>query len=474
MTSIASGVKWGSDPDIYFDFSYEKKRSGYVQYYRITISCRTLLYSTSYFGYPINLSIKLDGATMATKMLKDSSPSQWSSALTYTTDWLPVNNKTTGTTALTIRIYSGSGSSRDATYSYPLATDPAASLILATDADIESVSTITIIRYNSAYTTTVRYKPYGQKNYTTIWDKQPFTSNGWVVPASLYNLIPNGREINVDLICETYNGSTLVGTESCTMKATTNESKCKPTVSINAIDVNDESIALTGNPEYIISGISNLKVDTVAIPKNGAKITDITVFCGGSSLIGDSVTFIGATEAEIFSIARDSRVYGNAIPITLTLINYIVPTIVPTINRDTPTGDTVSISVKGKWYNGSFGARTNTLRLRVSWKVANEDAYGDYTDIPVTIKGNEYTARINLPGFDYRKAYSFQFRVDDEIYTDAYGYRDAQYTTEPLSKGIPVFDWGEDDFNFNVPVIINGVNILEKLEELERLISAKG
>ena len=116
MATIATDVKWGSSPNIYFDFSYEKKREGSTQYYRITVSCDPIT-GSSYFGYPIYVQIYLDGKSKATHTLKAASPNRWTSAISHTTGWLSVS-KTSGTTALAIRIYSGSGSSRDTTYNY--------------------------------------------------------------------------------------------------------------------------------------------------------------------------------------------------------------------------------------------------------------------------------------------------------------------------------------------------------------------
>ena len=130
MPVLQNDKYWGSDPTIYFDFSYEKKREGSTQYYKITVSCDPLT-GSHYFGYPIYVAIVLDGKTAASKTMKEASPSRWSSSIVYTTGWLAVPNKTSGTTTLKIRIYSGSGSTRDASYIYSLATDPAACKIAA-------------------------------------------------------------------------------------------------------------------------------------------------------------------------------------------------------------------------------------------------------------------------------------------------------------------------------------------------------
>ena len=57
-------------------------------------------------------------------------------------------------------------------------------------------------------------------------------------------------------------------------------------------------------------------------------------------------------------------------------------------------------------------------------------------------------ATISLSDLDYTKAFAFEVVVSDKIATVT--------KAVTLPKGIPVFDWGENDFNFNVPVKIAG------------------
>lgn len=455
MATLATDAQWGSSPKITFDFSYEKKREGSTQYYKVTVTCDPVT-GDSYFGYPIYLEIKLAGTKVASKTLKDASPNRWTSALTYTTGWLSVSNKTTGTTALAIRVYSGMGTTRDKTYNYTLPIDPAASKISATDANIESASTITITKYDSKFTTTVAYKAAGQSSYTTIWTKQTHTSYGWTIPDLLYDLIPNAKEIEIELRCQTYSGNTLIGTETCTLTATTSESKCKPSVSITAVDTNTNTIALTGNNKKIIKGFSDVKVTTTAEEKNSAEISTVSVTCGSEKKTGTIVTFSGAESEKITATVKDSRGYSvNAALGGLKLVNYIVPTIVASVSRESPTSDQVNISVKGNWFNGSFGSVTNTLKVQVRYKPKNQAEYADsdkYSDMTVKTSGNTYTATLSLTGLVYTSAYSIRIRVRDAIHEYEGPLANPIYRNTEISKGVPVFDWGENDFQFNVPV----------------------
>ena len=453
MASLATDVTWGSSPTNYFNFSYSKQRSGTTQQYKITIECEPLT-GSHYFGFPIYLEITVNGKVAATKTLKSASPSQWSSALTYTTAWLDVANKTTGTTPLKIRVYSGSGSSRNTTYSYSLDIDPAASLVKATDANIESVSSVIFTRYNSAFTHTLAYKAAGQSSYTTIFEKKNVTSYAWTIPKALYKLIPNDTEIEVTLRCQTYSGSTLMGTDTCTMTATAAKSKCAPSVSITAEDSNANSYALTGNKKKIIKYHSDIAVTATATEKNEAKISKVTLKCGSSTATGTSKTFTDAESVSVSATATDSRGYSTTANATgLTLINYVKLTANTTVKRTTSTGDEVVVTTKGNYYNGSFGAQTNTLKAQVRYKPQSQEAYADsdkYADMTITISGNTYTAKATLTGFDYQQAYDIRVRVQDKIYVYEGPLADAKYNNIKLSKGIPIFDWGENDIQFNV------------------------
>ncbi len=452
MASLATDVKWGSSPTNYFNFSYSKQRSGTTQQYKITVECEPLT-GASYFGFPIYVEITVNGKVAATKTLKSASPSQWSSALTYTTAWLDVANKTTGTTPLKIRVYSGSGSSRNTTYSYSMDIDPAASLVKATDANIESVSSVIFTRYNSAFTHTLAYKAEGQSAYTTIFTKQSGTSYAWTVPKSLYSLIPNDTEIEVTLRCQTYSGSTLMGTDTCTMTATAAKSKCAPAVSVTAVDNNANTIALTGSNKKIIKYHSDIAVEAEATQKNSAKISKVTLKCGSSTATGTSKTFTDAESVSVSATATDSRGYSTTANATgLSLIKYVKLTANTTAKRTNPTSDEITVTTKGNYFNDTFGAVNNTLTVQIAYKLQGAESFNSYADMTVEISGNTYTATTTLTGFDYTQNYDVRIRAQDQIYKYNGPLASAIYNNFVLRKGIPIFDWGENDFQFNVPV----------------------
>lgn len=128
MANFNEAIRWVSSerPPIYLTVTYGKYRSGADMVYSVGLSISTVT-GQYWFGYPIYAQIYVngEGSPRYSVTLKNASPSQWSSNINYNTGNFVVSNKTTGTTGLAVRLYSGSGSSRDETYYFDMGVDPA-------------------------------------------------------------------------------------------------------------------------------------------------------------------------------------------------------------------------------------------------------------------------------------------------------------------------------------------------------------
>lgn len=454
MAAIASNVQWGTGPNTYFDFSYEKKREGSTQYYKVTVSCDPIT-GGSYFGYPIYVRISLDGTEKAAYTLKAASPSQWSSAISYTTDWLPVSNKTSGTTALKIRIYSGLGSSRDTTYTYNLDIDPAASSISCTTANIESKPTITISRASSSFTHTVAYK-FGSLSGTIATKTSETSITWWTIPASFYGQIPNAKTGYGTLTCTTYSGSTIIGASTCTFHVGTDETICKPSVSGTVVDINPKTIAVTGADDVIVRYHSKaLCTISTALNKNAGSIEAKTI---NNTAVSGNTLEIPNVETGVFEFwAKDSREYPNSDKVVMTIIPYVKLTANVEGQRTDPTSGNVTLKVAGNYYANSFGAKDNELTIK--YRVWD----GPYIEVTPNINAekNEYSVTVPLGGFTYTASWGIEVVVSDALETIT--------RTITIPKGIPVFDWGENDFSFNVPVSIMGNAIHHRISTVDEL-----
>lgn len=337
-----------------------------------------------------------------------------------------------------------------------LPTIPRASSISCTEANIESNPTITITRASSSFTHTVTYK-FGTLTGTIATKTTATSITSWTIPASFYAQIPNAKTGKGTLTCITFSGNTQIGDpKTCELPVSTDKSKCEPTVSGNVIDTNPKTVALTGAAnKTLVKFYSTASCTlTATLNKNAGKFLTKTI--NNVSISGTTLDIANVETGTFDFYAKDSREYFNSDKVTRTLVPYIKLTNDATIYRDDPTSGNATLEIKGNYYDGSFGAQGNSLTVKYNING------GNYIQVTPTISNNEYSATVSLTDLDYTKSFELKVIVADKLAS----------VPKPLTlqKGIPVFDWGENDFNFNVPVTINGVDILEKLAELERLV----
>ena len=353
-----------------------------------------------------------------------------------------------------VETISGSGSGT-------LTTIPRASTVKATSAYIESNSTITITRASSSFKHTLQYKISGQSSYTTIVSKTSSTSYSWEIPTTVYSLLSSTEtKKTITINCITYNGSTKIGEATCTLTATCKESLCKPTLAPTVKDTGSVSIKLTGDGDNTV--IKDYNVMTYAInatAKNGATIKSQKITCGSASSTAASGKLSYVSSNEFVITALDSRGFSSSTTIKKSkLIDFVKLTcnmdVAAKLATDASGNSTTTLEIKasGKWFNGSFGAVANTITVQYRYKTGS-GSYGSWTSITPTKSGNTYSASKNITGLDYTKTYTVQVRAYDELYnngdTAGMGYKE---TSAKTVSSKPIFDWGKEDFNFNVPV----------------------
>lgn len=324
--------------------------------------------------------------------------------------------------------------------SFTLDTIPRASSISCTTANIESKPTITISRASSGFTHTVTYQ-FGTLTGTIATKTSTTSITSWAIPASFYGQIPNAKTGKGTLTCTTYNGSTAIGTSTCDLNVTTDETKCKPTVSGAVEDTNAATIALTGDKNILVRYCSTAQCTmTVTLNKNAGSIKSKTI--NNVSVSGTTRTIANVETGTFDFWAKDSRDYSNSDKEVKTLVLYEKLTNNASIQRTEPTTGNATLTIEGNYFNGGFGAANNTLTVKY------RKGSGSYVTVTPSISGNKYTATVSLTGLDYTQSFTYDVVVSDKISTVT--------KTLTLQKGTPVFDWGENDFAFNVPVKING------------------
>ncbi len=328
---------------------------------------------------------------------------------------------------------------------------PRQSTVSATDSSVGAKTTIVIDRKNTAYTHTVQFQCGSMSLYlvSATGDslntpvKLTDTVLQYTLPTRLYSVILGTQATATITVC-TYLGDTLIGSPATdTMVISINPALCTPVVGGTVKDVDPATLALTGDENCLVRYRSTALCTVQARARNNATLVSTTV--NGQAVSG-SLTIPNIQTADIVFQAIDSRGFTTVYrPANFTVIPYVPLSCNASVRRTDPTDSQAVLSVTGRCFTGSFGAAENTLS--VTCRVAD----GPEQALAVTAADDSYTAQITLEDLDYRTAYPITVTVGDALET--------LERTVQLSRGIPVFDWGEEDFRFNVPVtapVLNG------------------
>lgn len=168
----------------------------------------------SVYGVTAPLTVHVDGGgaieQVNVNINKNSKVTLW--AKEYT---IPHNADGTKTVSLklNVNINTGGYGYAEHRWDYQLATIPRASPIKASAGTLGSAMNLTIDRKSSSFTHTVRYNWQGT---TGTVGTGIGTSTSYTPPLSFANNIPNSTSGTITFYCDTYSGSTLVGTSQAT------------------------------------------------------------------------------------------------------------------------------------------------------------------------------------------------------------------------------------------------------------------
>jgi hypothetical protein len=197
----------------------------------------------------------------------------------------------------------------------------------------------------------------------------------------------------------------------------------------------------------------------------GAYITSYRLTCGGANAATNaSGKLYNVESANFIFYITDSRGYTNSRAVNLYLIDYVKPTCNQSVKMELvgETGAKAIISLSGNYFSGHFGATGNSLTLQYRKKEEGGE-WGPWFSLPSQyrqINDRSYTAEYTITGLSYDKSYTFQSAA-----IDATGETNRANSTEYIARLIPVFDWGENDFNFNVPVSFQGDTMADFIVE---------
>lgn len=322
---------------------------------------------------------------------------------------------------------------------------PRAARVAATDASIGSVSTVLITGLTQGYSYTLQAS-FGELCDYVAEDGQLVSQVQYLsaaqipltLPESYYAQIPHSPTGVCTLRCVTYCDGAAVGQpQTAQFTVTAAQALCGPELNAWVEDILPATLALTGDASVLILNASTARCGLEATARNAAQILSKTV---NGIQVEDSLEVERIASPQVRFCVTDSRGYVSETVLTVPSVAYLPPTCHATAARTDPTGGVVRVSCTGQYSPAQFGQADNTLAVYATGS--------DGQPVALTVSADEqgvYSAQGELTGFDYELAYTVTVWAEDLV-----GQSEAKALS--VGKGIPVFDWGEADFCFHVPV----------------------
>lgn len=262
---------------------------------------------------------------------------------------------------------------------HTLDTIPRASTVSATNANLGSASTITITRASSSFTHTLSYT-FGSSTGTIV-SKTTSTSYSWTPALTLANQIPNAVSGTCTITCDTYSGTTKVGTKTCTLTLMV-PSSVKPTItSLTATRV-DGDVPATWAIYVQSKSKATLKINGAA-GAYGSTISSYSISGGGFSSTASSFTtgFLTSSGTITFTAkVTDSRGRtSDAATVSISVVAYSVPTCSSHLSQRATSSGTVSDDgtyVKGMvTFSYSSCSSKNTITTATYYKKSSATSW---------------------------------------------------------------------------------------------------
>lgn len=240
--------------------------------------------------------------------------------------------------------------------------------------------TINTPAVNNAYRHTLRYA-FGGASGTIATGIA--SSVSWTPPVSLANQIPSATAGSGTIYCDTYSGSTLLGTKSVSITLTVPGSVVPSAGTLSAALAEDTS----GTGLYV-KGMGKAKLTlSGASGAYGSSITSYTITGGGWSATNGALTtgtLASAGNITFTATVTDSRGRKASTTRTISVIDYTKPGVaVCDVYRCDADGNRKKA---GTYFaveiNASYSAITgNTLSITARYKKQSESSYGTATNV---------------------------------------------------------------------------------------------
>ena len=235
----------------------------------------------------------------------------------------------------------------------------------------------------------------------------------------------------------------------------------------NFADVNEKTIALTGDNTSIIKGYSNIKVTIPSSMKATANkeatmskyrasigtVVPVDITYSSDNEVSGIVN--NADSSTINCYAIDSR--NNSKLVSKQATNFINYSVVTKGNidvlRTNGVSEDVTLKINGTYSNIDFGQVVNSIKsAQYRYRIKGTNEWSDYKNLSLTTSGNNFSydglikGDTESLGFDVGNSYDIEVLVKDELSEVTF--------TDTLGSGIP-----------NIALHKNGVGIMGKYDE---------
>ena len=260
----------------------------------------------------------------------------------------------------------------------------------------------------------------------------------------LRNLAPNSNSLPVIFSICSMEGNTRLWVSS--QNANMQIVNAAPLLQSTVMDINRDTQAVTGGENVLVRFFSCARATVNAKARKGASIVNQSVEHGGVLYNGEGCEISNVESGEFLFSATDSRGNTTTQQVSLPIVLYTKLTC--NIGNETPSAaGTLRITAEGDWFGGYFGETYNAIYLKCRYCVSGQ-SFGSWIDMDLDITDEHYTAVVDLTGLDYQSTYIFEVKAEDLL--------DTVFSQQRSIRVLPGFDWGKEDFNFNIPVTIQG------------------
>jgi hypothetical protein len=309
----------------------------------------------------------------------------------------------------------------------------------ASTADMNTTITIYTHRASTSFTHTLRYI-FGNASGTIVTGLP--TDYNWTIPLELANQVPNSISGYGAIYCDTYNGSTFIGTTTVGFTANVPSNVVPSFSTITNAEANTTVSSIVGK---YVQGLSKLNLAILgATGSYSSYISSYQIIFDGSTYNSSSATSGTIKSSGTLTITgkiTDSRGRTATINVNVVVIAYIVPNItVFTLARCNSNGTTndmgtyVKIISSGTVASLINGTEKNSLTYRILSKTRTTSTWTSNKNS--TLVNLNLSATDILGTFDAISSFDFRLEITDKFNTTI--------SLNVLPTGQVAMSWGKN------------------------------